>query len=238
VTIGVNRYRDSRFNLDYGVPDALAILRQLDRASSGVFNRTIAYQLTDEAATRAKILEVLTALQSLPPDDVLVVYLAGHGEIVGNEWYLLPQDFVFSPQGIQQTGISATQLEQLLSRAGPQRVLVMIDSCKSGGGIDTLATSMDRRMLHAVGRNTGVAMLASARRDQLAAEIPRLGHGAFTYVVLEGLSGKAATRTGRVTAGEILSYSTSQLPGLTKSLANFVQIPVAYRRGEDFSIGR
>jgi WD40 repeat protein len=238
VTIGVNRYRDSRFNLDYGVPDALAILRQLDRASSGLFNRAVAYQLTDEAATRAKILEVLTALQSLPPDDVLVVYLAGHGEIVGNEWYLLPQDFVFSPQGIQQTGISSTQLQQLLSRAGPQRVFVMIDSCKSGGGIDTLATSMDRRVLHAVGHDTGVALLASARRDQLAAEIPRLGHGAFTYVVLEGLSGKAATRGGRVTAGDILSYSTSQLPSLTKSQANFMQIPVAYRRGEDFSIAR
>src|SRR5690349_4529683 len=106
----------------------------------------------------------------------------------------------------------------------------MIDSCKSGGAIDSLATSMDRRVLYAVRWDTGVALLNSARRDQLAAEIPRLGHGAFKSF------GKAATRSGRVTAGDILSYSTSQLPSLTKSQANFMQIPVAYKRGEDFSI--
>ena len=166
------------------------------------------------------------------------MYLASHGQIVGNEWYLLPQDFVFWPQGIQQTDISATRLEQLLNRPGPQRVFVMIVSCKSDGEIDSLATSMDRRVLHAVGRDTGVALLASARRDQLAAEITRLAHGASTYVVLEGLSGKAAMRSGRVTAEDVVSYSTSQLPSLTKSQANFMQIPVAYKRGEDFSIAR
>jgi hypothetical protein len=111
----------------------------------------------------------------------------------------------------------------------------MIVSCKSGGDIDSLAASMDRRVLHAVGRDTSVA---SARRDQLAVEIPRLAHGAFTYVVLEGLSGKAAMRSGRITAEDVLSYSTAQSPSLTKSQANFMQIPVAYKRGEDLSIAR
>jgi hypothetical protein len=232
VSIGINRYRDGRFDLDYGTPDALAILNRLDQSSSGVFARAVALQLTDEAATRAKIIEVLMSLQRYAPEDVLVVYLAGHGEIVGNEWYLLPQDVVFSQGGIAQTGISASMLRDMLARAGPQRILVMIDSCKSGGAADALATSIDRRVLRSIGRDTGVAILAAARRDQNAAEIPRLGHGAFTYVVLEGLGG------GRVTADGLLSYSVLRLPSLTKSLADYMQIPVAYTRGDDFQIAR
>ena len=232
VAIGINRYRDSRYALDYGVPDALAILSRLDQSSGGAFNRAIALQLTDEAATRAKIIETFASLQRFSPEDVLVVYLAGHGEIIGNEWYLLPQDVVFSREGIAQSGISATMLRDMLARVGPQRILVLIDSCKAGGSVDSLATSMDRRVLRSIGRDTGVAILAAARRDQNATEIPRLGHGAFTYVVLEGLGG------GRVTASGLLSYSTSRLPSLTKSLADYMQIPVAYSRGDDFQIAR
>ncbi len=239
VVIGVNHYQDTRYNLDYSTADALAILQRLDQASSGVFNRTVAYQLTDEAATRAKIIEVFTALQRVAPEDVLVVYLAGHGTIIGNEWYWLPEDTTFTEDGIPRTAISATMLRDLLSRVGPERVFVMIDSCNSGGSVDPLATSMDRRVLRSVGRDTGVAILAAARRDQSAAELPRLGHGAFTYVVLEGLAGKAdVTQSGEITASELIRYSSAELPSLTKSLANYMQIPVAYSLGQDFPIAR
>lgn len=239
VTIGINRYRDSRFDLNYGVPDALAILRKFNADRVGVFGHAIAYQLTNEAATRSGVLQLLSSLRRLPPQDVLVIYLAGHGDIVDKKWYFLPYDFEFSLDGIRRTGISAAMLERLLSQAGPQRIMLMIDSCKSGGGIDALATGMDRRVLRSVGRDTGVAMLAAARRDQDAAELPRLGHGAFTYVVLNGLAGSADfTRSGKITAGELITYSTEELPSLTKSVSNFIQIPVAYERGEDFTIAR
>jgi WD40 repeat protein len=239
VTIGINKYRDPRFTLDYSVPDALSILQNLSKTSVGVFNRVVAYQLTDDAATRDGIIRTLNSLQQLPAEDVLIVYLAGHGVIVDKEWYLLPQDAAFTEEGIKRTGISAAQLQQFLSRARPQRMLLLIDSCHSGATVDALTTSLDRRVLRQVGRETGVALLAGARRDQSAAELPKLGHGAFTYILLEGLGGKAdVNKKGQVTAGELLSYSTAALPSLTKSLANFMQVPVAYARGDDFEIAR
>ncbi|MBV9015108.1 MAG: caspase family protein [Alphaproteobacteria bacterium] len=186
--IRVNHYQDARYDLDYGASDALSILLRFDQASTGLFNRTVAYQLADETATRAKIIEVFTALQLVAPEDVLVIYLAGHGVIIGNEWYWLPVEATFTADGVPRTGISATMVRDLLSRVGPERVFVMIDSCNSGGSVDPLATSMDRRVLRSVGRDTGVSILAAAPPDQSAAELPRLGHGAFTYVVLEGLN--------------------------------------------------
>jgi WD40 repeat protein len=236
LTIGINKYHDPRFNLDYGVSDAVGILRSL-QASQGAFGKVIADKLTDTAATRGAIVKALTDLQRAPADDVLVVYLAGHGEIEGDDWYFLPHDVVFTPEGIQHTAISATTLRDLLSRVGPQRVLILIDSCKSGGSIDTLVTAIDRKLLRSLGRDAGVAILAGARRDQFAEEFPQLHHGAFTYVVLQGVDGKADVQhDGRITTNELLTYATSELPALTKKLINQMQIPVAYSRGEDFLV--
>jgi len=236
LTVGINKYRDSRLNLDYGVSDATAILQSL-QASQGVFGKVVAKKLTDQAATRSAIIKALTDYQNAPTNDVLVVYLAGHGEIVGDDWYFLPHDFVFTPEGIKSTGISATTWRDLLSRVGPQRVMILIDSCKSGGSVDTLATAIDRKLLRSLGRDAGVAILAGARRDQSAEEFPQLHHGAFTYVLLQGVSGKAdAQHNGQITTNELLTYSTSELPLLTKKLINQMQVPVAYSRGEDFLV--
>jgi WD40 repeat protein len=236
LTVGINKYKDARLNLDYGVSDATAILQSL-QASQGVFGKVVAKKLTDQAATHAAIVKALADYQNAPPNDVLVVYLAGHGEIVGDDWYFLPHDFVFTPEGIKSTGISATTWRDALSRVGPQRVLILIDSCKSGGSIDTLATAIDRKLLRSLGRDAGVAILAGARRDQSAEEFPQLHHGAFTYVLLQGVSGKAdAQHTGQITTNQLLTYSTAELPLLTKKLINQMQVPVAYSRGEDFLV--
>jgi WD40 repeat protein len=236
LTVGINKYRDARLNLDYGVSDATAILQSL-QASQGVFGKVLAKKLIDQGATRAAIMKALTDYQNAPPNDVLVVYLAGHGEIVDNDWYFLPHDFVFTPEGIKSTGISATTWRDMLSRVGPQRVLILIDSCKSGGSIDTLATAIDRKLLRSLGRDAGVAILAGARRDQSAEEFPQLHHGAFTYVLLQGVGGKADEHhNGQITTDELLTYSTSELPLLTKKLINQMQVPVAYSRGEDFLV--
>jgi hypothetical protein len=236
LAVGINKYRDARLNLDYGVSDADSILRQFSE-SQGVFGRVASTRLIDAGATRASIIKALTDLQRAPASDVLIVYLAGHGEIANDDWYFLPHDFVFSREGITRTGISATTFRDLLSRIGPQRVLVLIDSCKSGGSIDTLATAIDRKLLRSLGRDAGVAILAGARRDQTAEEFPQLRHGAFTYVVLQGVDGRADTQhTGRITSDGVLVYSTSELPALTKKLINQMQVPISYSRGEDFLV--
>jgi WD40 repeat protein len=239
LTIGINKYRDHRFDLDYGVPDALAILKQLSRSTAGIFRRIVSYELLDQAATRDKIAETFAAFRAMPAGDVLVVYVASHGEIIGDEWYMLPHDTNFaSLDAVAGSAIGATALRDMLSRVGAQRVLMLIDSCKSGGSIDTLAAAMDRRQLRLLGREAGIAILAAARKDEFAAELSSLGHGAFTYVVLQALSGKAAGEDagGRVTAGAVLDYSARALPQLTKSVADYAQVPVAYRRGDDFAL--
>jgi len=70
------------------------------------------------------------------------------------------------------------------------------------------------------------------------AELPTLGHGAFTYVMLEGLAGQADRDPGdgRITVSKLLRYSLETLPVVTEKLGAQPQVPVGYRRGTDFLV--
>jgi len=92
VTVGINKYRDKNLTLDYGAPDALSILQRLSQTSAASSTRSPGFKILDEAATREGILAMLDQLRQTRPDDIVAIYLAGHGEIIDNEWYYLPGD--------------------------------------------------------------------------------------------------------------------------------------------------
>ncbi|MGE0745666.1 MAG: caspase family protein [Rhodospirillales bacterium] len=240
LVVGINKYADASLNLDYGVPDALTLLKQLSSSTRGLFREIVAYQITDESATRANILRSLQVLQASAPEDVVLIYLAGHGEVVNKEWYFLPHEIASpTPDEIARKGIPSRELRNRIFEVGADRVMLLIDSCKSGSGIRNFDDFVDRRMLRDVGRSTGVAVVAATRKDQLAAEIRTLGHGAFTYVVLDGLRGGAAGARqagGTVTAQAIVRFVENSLPLLTRRMINWAQYPATYTRGADFPI--
>lgn len=238
VTIGINKYKDKRLDLDYGSVDARAMFTALNRTAS-VFDKVIEYRLQDEAATRQNILDLLATLRASRPSDELVIYYAGHGEVYGKEWYLIPSDVKTATAADQMaSSISATELRDAISHIGAERILLFIDACKSGGSIETLASALDRKVLREVARDSGVAILAATRSDQLAVELPALGHGAFTYVLLQGIAGQADRdpADGHITAEKLLRYSVEKLPTLTEQYGILPQVPVAYRRGSDFVV--
>ena len=62
----------------------------------------------------------------------------------------------------------------------------------------------------------GKIVFSASKADQKSLEVPELGHGLFTHVLLEGLNGKAdkvcGDGDGRVTAGELKHYLDEQVP--------------------------
>ncbi len=239
VTIGINKYKDARLDLNYGVPDALAVLKAFNVSTASVFAKIVEYRLTDDAASRQNILDLMKGLRGVRADDEVVIFYAGHGEIFNNQWYLIPYDVnLASDADAERSSISASELRDAIVHIGAERIMIFVDACKSGGSIETLASALDRKVLREVAREAGVAILAATRRDQLAAELPSLGHGAFTYVVLEGLAGRADRdpADGQITVSKILRYSIETLPAMTEKLGSLPQVPVAYQRGTDFVV--
>lgn len=72
--------------------------------------------------------------------------------------------------------------------------------------------------LRLLARSVGTHILAATDRNQYAIELARLGHGVFTYALLEGLKGKADTgpADGIVTASEVIRFVEKTVPLLAE----------------------
>jgi uncharacterized caspase-like protein len=66
--------------------------------------------------------------------------------------------------------------------------------------------------------------------------VKELGHGVFTYTLLEGLGGKAAGKGEAVTVRKLMGYVEEKLPEITKKYKQEAQYPVVDSRGMDFPL--
>jgi hypothetical protein len=97
-----------------------------------VLKRKYGFQV--QVLLNANRLEMLTALnamrEALKPEDNLLVYFAGHGEIdAGQEGYWLPVD---AQKGNSATWVSNRSISDILNTMNARHVMVVADSCYSG----------------------------------------------------------------------------------------------------------
>ena len=82
-------------------------------------------------------------------------------------------------------------------------------------------------------------VLASTGTDQFATEFRQLGHGVFTYAILQGLRGEADGGSSpdlKITVKELEAYLNDRVPELSKQYRGAVQYPNSFSRGQDFPL--
>lgn len=126
LVIGNNSYQNNAFgNLQSAANDATAVSNLLrDRYG---YKTTLLLN-----ATRFDMLSALNDLrQTLKPEDNLLVYYAGHGELSddGKTGYWIPVD---GQAGVSNTWISNRAVSDILDTMDARQVLVVADSCYSG----------------------------------------------------------------------------------------------------------
>ena len=257
VAVGINEYGPPSWRLDFSRNDAEAIAETLHRRAGGVFGEVSAVTLLEDSASLEAIEEHVLRRPS-SPEDVLVVYLAGHGfalpEGEGWEWYFLPFSSAWSDRAVEveervrRHGLSSRRLMSFLVRTQPRRVFLILDSCRSGTVVEAMSGSNDtaaftdsagRKALRRMARVGGIHVLAAARANEDAKELVSQPHGALTYLVLEGVRGAADANLDRaISVREIVEYATREMPLLARRLArdSITQQPVGYSRGADFSV--
>ena len=99
VVVGINRYKNAALNLTYAETDAKGIQGFFQSADvKKLFKNVHVYSLMSEQATGQKIKGLFAEVgRKAQPQDTLLIYLAGHGDTVGEEWYFIPHDVV-SPE--------------------------------------------------------------------------------------------------------------------------------------------
>lgn len=244
LTVGINKYRDSRLNLDYSVADAAEISNIFRREKLTVYDEVVHHDLRDDAATKKGILKQLNEINNYSQNDVVVLYLAGHGLAVNGEWYYLPHETMLQDNQnyYTQVGISAKEIQKILTNSKVQNVMVMVDACYSGAGLQAFRKLQDtqRHFSRGLSKSVGVVVLAATRRDQEAAELSDLGHGLFTYVVSEGMGGKADLKPQnfKISAHEVSDFSTETIPSFSKKYLGAAQDPTSFTMGHDFVLLR
>ncbi len=238
LAVGINRYKNPALNLNYAEPDARGITDFFHRQGKELFKNVAIREIYNEEATKGNIISQLSQLQNINSQDAVLIYLAGHGENINDKWYFIPHELTYPEreEDVKIKGISSDDLSGYMKNIKAQKILLLIDACKAGAVLIAFRGFEDRKALSQLSRSTGVHIVAASTKDQFAAEVKDLGHGVFTYTLLEGLGGKAAGRGEAVTVRKLMGYVEEKLPEITKKYKQEAQYPVVDSRGMDFPL--
>jgi len=197
LAVGVNRYANPLYNLNFARQDAEEFAGFFTTQQRKLFSEVHTKVLLDEQATRGNILEGLDWLGGMAQNDMAIIFLAGHGQTSdSNHFYFLGHDADF--EKLRQTGVKWTELQDTL-KALPGVVILMADACHAGA-----ATRENRRrdgssvwnpeeLARAfAGWETGVVVFMASLGREFSVENSAWGHGAFTKALLDGIRGAAA----------------------------------------------
>ncbi|WP_165779323.1 caspase family protein [Brumimicrobium salinarum] len=252
LSVGINTYKNSKYNLSYASKDAQEFLKVVSKGGLTLFDQIKTYSLKDNKATKDEIHSVFEELISnIKPKDVFVFYYAGHGvmstpvETAKADFYIMTHNMTsFYDEGLLKSeGISATELLEFSKKISAQKQLFILDACHSGGALNVLATrGADNRekAIAQLARNTGTFFLTASQDIQYANESSDLKHGLFTYAILEVLDGRSSIlqigQDKKVTVNEIKTYVEERVPELSEKYHGGAQYPTSYSFGQDFPI--
>ncbi|AWM37193.1 Caspase domain protein [Gemmata obscuriglobus] len=255
VLVGVNDYSGTRQmnagarnfgDLLHARNDATELGKLLKQCAGGNLLYETASADTHLDPKRGKLLDALRAVaDQVQPDDTLVVFFAGHGDVLmPNDGPVptvgpgLPGDkgaFVlctpnYSPAKPTETAVAADELFAALAKVNCRKV-VLLDACHSGR---LATTNMLRRC---VPNGQGPLIIAACDEGQRSYEHAKYQHGLFTRAVLNALDKDRDYRkadfdnNGVVSADELFDYVSAELPALLRGAGlSGPQTPASFPR--------
>ena len=240
VTIGIDKYQQKDLNLTYATKDANAMADQF-KSGGSVFSNIIMSSSYDNKATKENVKNLLRrSVRNTKFADTLILYLAGHGIILDDEWFFLTHDLSgTSIENFKQAGISSSFIHNLLIDCPAQNIILLIDSCHSGKTVSMFEKFEMKKLYREVGKTVGIAVITATKANKYALETEELGHGIFTAVLLEGLAGKAdlLSSDNNISVKELIDYSKYYLPAYSLLYSYEAQVPVFFSGGANFILG-
>jgi uncharacterized caspase-like protein len=246
ITIGINKYKNAKYNLNYAEADADGVDKAIKANSVGLFKEIVPYTIRNDKAIKPNMLAALEDVKKKSlQQDVLIVYYAGHGvmtEGANGEFYIVPHD-VLQLYGkddiLKDKGISAGMLKQYAQEINAQKQVFILDACQSAGALETVAVrgAAEEKAIAQLARSTGTFWITATGSNQFATEFEKLGHGIFTYSLLEGINGAGdANNDKKLTVRELSTFIENKVPELSEKYKGTAQFPSAYSFGNDFPI--
>lgn len=221
--VGVNQYQEPSLPaLRYpaldcqGLSDALAVATQAFPKKEVRIHHDFADRPPTSAHVRAS-LQYIT--QTARPQDTVLIYFSGHGTLTTDNQQAVLCLADTQQDHLLQTGLPLQELLQDLSNCAAHQQLVWLDACHSGGM--TLKGARSRTeaapllnptpqlievLRQRAAQSKGFYALLSCDQNQQSWEFPELGHGVFTYYLMQGLRGEAIDAQGLIEADTLYKY--------------------------------
>ncbi len=147
LAIGIDHFGDKAggLHLDYAAEDAHDVANALLESQKGAPGKPSLYAdvsvqyLPNDRAGHTAILDALDALArsmrtSGPDQDVAVILVSSHGEMIDSQFYLIPYGFdAGSPNASTTSALSASEFaKKVKTLAEHGKVLLLLDACHSG----------------------------------------------------------------------------------------------------------
>ena len=258
VVIGVSKYMNSNINLKYPLNDAKAMFSSLKMGAENLFgeDRTNVYSITseeDKKPTKENIQQVFDSIsKKAKPEDVIVIYLSGHGVTWGGEqgdFYFLTSDATaanknaYSDPVIRENNtISTSEWVEMLKSIAALKQVMIIDACGSGKAVDNLIASRDveASQIKAIDRmkdRTGMYIISGCTADAVSYEASQYGQGLLTYSILEAMKGAAIKPDGSVDVNLMMQHARERVPELAEGVGGVQQPQLLAPKGGSFDIG-
>ena len=224
LVVGVSDYSDPAMKLAYAAKDARDFDKALKGQKAAYYVDVETRVLTDREVTRSSIIDGLAWLKTMAtnPNDVSVVFLAGHGLTDEKQTYWFFPSDATGNDDVHAKGISQDEVRQSLTKLAG-KVLWFLDTCHAGSAgkrppvdINVLINTVTSA------ENGGIVVFASSTGRQLSAESSEWGNGAFTKAIVEGIQlGKAdLLGDGFITTSSLDTFVEHRVRVLTEDKQN------------------
>ncbi|HEV8690246.1 MAG TPA: caspase family protein, partial [Ideonella sp.] len=238
LAVGVTDYRDSDLKLKYAAADARDVAERLALRGAAQFNgRVVKRTLTDKEATLANIgRAVIEMAARARPDDTFVLYMAGHGTTLDEQYYFLPYDLDYvNDNSIRQEALSQARLRTWLSLL-PVRSLLLLDTCRAGNAVQLASRAGEEKgAFSTLMRLTNRAVIVASSQNNMALEGYQ-GHGVFSWVLLDAIDHADYDENGTVDVTDIATHVRRHVPDITERVFKYRQVPMQDTPGDPFAV--
>lgn len=274
IAVGISDYQSPALKLKYAAKDArdfaaavrLAGERLMTEVTGGKLSVQLLTSDAGEPSQRPTKLNIYNAFQKVRAEagveDVVVVYLAGHGVSLqrseGDLYYYLTADASSADPGnwLEASGeslkaISSKELSDWIGEVPAVKQVLVLDTCAAGAAADRLTdkramTNEDEQRTRAVDRlqdRSGFHILMGCASDRVSYEATQYAQGLLTHSLLMGMRApgllkvREAERGEHVDVAKLFQFASEQVPQLARGLGGIQRPLVAAPRGSSFDIG-
>ncbi|WP_430412328.1 beta-propeller domain-containing protein [Kordia sp.] len=258
VIIGVSDYVGDAIDLKYPDKDADAMEKALQMGTKNLFNESYIMKMATNHSLKPRKEKIKAVFEDIAqkakPEDVLLVYMSGHGinwtdNNNKTDFYFLTEDARFADKEIynnkkirETTSISTDEWVEYIKKITANKTVMIIDACGSGKAVDNLIAQrdIDSEKIKAIDRmqdRTGMFVISGSAADKVSYEASVYGQGLLTYTLLKGMSGVALKEYTKIDVSTLFNYAKDQVNILAKDVGAIQEPQVLMAKSGSFDIG-